>query len=68
MSTAAPSPVATRFTSDFWHRCFEAVPLPLCVLDQHGIICATNASWRKANEQNAQFVAGLIQQSMARAN
>ncbi len=37
----------------FWQQCFNAVPQPLCVIDQTGCISASNASWRKLMQEDS---------------
>jgi len=37
------------FPEDFWHQCFATQPLPLCILDDDGKICASNPAWQAAS-------------------
>ncbi len=61
MSTADTSSIDNNTAEQFWHVSFDTVPLPLCVLDQTGTICATNASWRKMGQENSANALPLLE-------
>lgn len=55
------STVKNTFAEDFWQRCFAALPLPLCILDEDGKICASNPAWRTASATPQHIVSGACE-------